>query len=160
LLSAELIIAAKVMVVMVMVMMPMATDYDHGTPSPMAMVVVMMVMMVLSELNVGARRSLLVNHFENRGGVRDGFQQFRIGVGMQRVHRHRCGMRGRHCPERRHCSQKSSDLLFHDVCSNLPAANPRAAWQREKVANGSVIFNLALSHSATPLRAQQDFLWL
>jgi hypothetical protein len=143
--------------VMVMVMVPMATDHDHGTPAPMAVMVVMVVMVVLSELNVGVRGSLLVDHFENRGGVRDRFQQFRIGVGLQRVHRHRRGMRGRHRPKRRHRSQKSSDLLFHDVCSNLPVANPRAGWQREKAANGSAVFNLALFGNAIGRADGQDF---
>jgi hypothetical protein len=114
--------------VMVMVMvMAMATDHDHGAPAVMAVMVVMMVMMVLSELNVAVHWSPLIDHFENRGGVRDRFQQFRIGVGLQRVRLHRRGMRRRQCPERRHRSQKSSNLRFHDVYSNLPAANPRAA---------------------------------
>jgi len=111
--------------VMVVVVVPMATDYDHGASAVMA--VMMMVMMVLSELYIGACWSLLVDHSKYRGGVRDRFQQFRIGVGLQRVRRHRRGIRRRQRPERRHRSQKSSNLLFHDVCSNLPAANPRAA---------------------------------
>jgi len=125
--SAGSIIAAKVVMVMVVVVVPMATDYDHGASAVMAVMMMMMVMMVLSELYIGACWSLLVDHFKYRGGVRDRFQQFRIGVGLQRVRRHRRGIRRRQRPERRHRSQKSSNLLFHDVCSNLPAANPRAA---------------------------------
>ena len=104
-------------VMVVVVMMPMASNHDHrGTPR---MAVVMVMMMVhLSQLHISLRgfgRRLLIQRLQRLCRIRDRLEQVGIGIRGKRVRRawRGRGLRGTKGAERRHRSQKSSDLLVH-----------------------------------------------
>jgi hypothetical protein len=112
------------MVVMVMMMVvPVAMrHHDDHRPTPVVMVMMVVVMVELGELNIvfsGRRLTLFVDRLQHRFGVRDRLQQIGEGIRLQDVCRRRswCSLGGVQCSERRHRSQKSSDLLVHKVSS-------------------------------------------
>jgi hypothetical protein len=111
------------MMVMVMMVVPVAMrHHDDHRPTPVVMVMMVVVMVELSELNVvlsGSRRTLFIDCLQHRLGVRDRLQQIGEGIRLQYVCRRgcRCSLGSVQCSERRHRSQKSSDLLVHKVSS-------------------------------------------
>src|ERR1700750_1346481 len=140
-----------VMVVMVVVV-TVASDHDHRPAAPMAVVVMMRVMVViLGELNVGVGGGglALVNDLEHRRGVWDGLQQVGIGVGLQRVRRGNGGwrrLRGRHRAGSSYGSQKSGNLLFHDVTPNArgTSSGDTQTGKRGNLFPGTVRINFML----------------
>jgi hypothetical protein len=116
---------------MVMVMMMMAVSGHDDDPGPITIIivsailaVVMMVVVVmmieLGELHISVRRlgrRRFIDSLQQRSRVRDRLQQVGEGIRPQNVARGRTrrwrGLSGIQCPERRHRSQKPSDLLFH-----------------------------------------------
>jgi hypothetical protein len=123
------------MVVVVMMMTVSARhDDDAGRviSAISGVVVVMMVVVItadadddLGQLDVRVRglgRSGFIDGLQQRGCVRDRFEQVGEGirphyVGRGRTWRRR-GLGAAECPERRHRSQKSRDLLFHKSSSS------------------------------------------
>jgi hypothetical protein len=110
-------------VVVVVMMVPVAMrHHDDHRAAPVVMVMMVVVVMELSELNVvlsGRRRTLFIDCLQHRLGVRDRFQQIGKGIRLQYIRRRRCrcSLGSVQCSERRHRSQKSSDLLVHKVSS-------------------------------------------
>jgi hypothetical protein len=119
------------MMVVVMVMVAAVSGHDDD-PGPITrvivsailavvmMVVVMMVMIELGELHISVRRldrCGFIDSLQQRSRVRDRLKKVGEGIRPQDVARGRTwrwrGLSGIQCPERRHRSQKPSDLLFH-----------------------------------------------
>jgi uncharacterized paraquat-inducible protein A len=106
-----------VMMVVVMVVTVAMRHHDNHRAAPMAVMMVVVMMMELRELNVvrRQRRFAFIDRLQLRLGVRDRLQQIGERIRLQNVDRRRC----RRClssiqgPERRHRSQKSSNLLVH-----------------------------------------------
>src|SRR5215470_16656741 len=98
-----------VMVVMMMVVVAMRHDDDDGPPVPTVMVMMVVVMMELGKLNVVFRRwrrDLFIDRLQHRLGS------------VQRS-------------ERRHCSQKSSDLPVYEISrKRQPRSATRSVCQR------------------------------
>jgi hypothetical protein len=104
---------------MVVVMMTVAMrHHDDHRAAPMAVMMVVVMVMKLRELDVVRRRRrgfAFIDRLQLRLGVWDRLQQIGERIRLQNVDRRRC----RRClssiqgPERRHRSQKSSNLLVH-----------------------------------------------
>ncbi|MBR0799822.1 hypothetical protein JQ615_31075 [Bradyrhizobium jicamae] len=77
-------LSVAMVVVMVVMVMTMSPDHDHRRSTPMAVVVMMVMMVILGELDIGVRRNgcALVHDPQDRGSVRDRFQQFRVGIDL------------------------------------------------------------------------------
>jgi len=81
-----------VMMVVMVVIMTSPRRHDHDAP---AVVMVMMVMMVMGRTDIdlrqldfrlsASRALLLVYRLQHGGGIRDGLQELRIGVGLQHI---------------------------------------------------------------------------
>src|SRR5258708_29580408 len=121
------------MVMMVVMVMTVSARHDDDAGrliipiiSAISVVVVMMMVMVeLGKLNVFVRRRGrrgFIDRLQQRSRVRDRLEKVGEGIRPQNVGwsrtRGRRGLRGIECPERRHRSQKSSDLLVHFLSSN------------------------------------------
>src|SRR5258708_19189207 len=136
-LRATSIVAAIEAVMMVMMVMTVSARHDDDAGrliipiiSAICVVVVMMmvvvvVMVELGKLNVFVRRRGrrgFIDRLQQRSRVRDRLEKVGEGIRPQNVGwsrtRGRRGLRGIECPERRHRSQKSSDLLVHFLSSN------------------------------------------
>jgi hypothetical protein len=125
---ASVAVVAVMMVVMMVVMMPETRRHHHDAWPIGVMMMVMVVMMGADHDELRQRdvrwpgRRGFIDRFQQSRRIRDRLEQVGEGIRPQDVARGgtrgRCSLNGIHCPERRHRSQKSSDLLIHMFSSS------------------------------------------